>query len=186
MRLPPKVKHELKAIALTTLYFAAWLGVLMFLKRLVLADYQIRFRGFTVAIVGALVIAKVVLVLEHVPLGSWVRKRPAVFDVLLRTLLYGAGVAAALLLEKAFEVRKEYGGFERALLGVFQHRDIHNVWANAVGLTCVLLGFNALSVLRRRLGDRELAELFFSSSLGGSSRKPPETGSTGNGRSSNQ
>ena len=55
MRVPEKVKHELKAIAVTTLYFAAGLGVLMFLKRLVLADYQIRFRGFTVAVVGALV-----------------------------------------------------------------------------------------------------------------------------------
>jgi hypothetical protein len=178
MNLPQKVKHELKAIALTTLYFAVWLGVLMFLKRLILADYEIRFRGLSVAIVGALVIAKVVLVLEHVPLGFWVRKQPAVFDVVLRTALYGAGVAVALLLEKAFEARKEYGGFGRAVFGVFHHRDIHNVWANTVGLTCALLGFNALSVLRRHLGDRELVGVFCSPALGADSGKTPEVGTS--------
>src|SRR5215471_3372520 len=115
MRLPQKVRHELKAVALTTLYIAAWLGVLVLLKRLVLADYKIEFRGFTVALVGALVIAKVVLVLEHVPLGSWVRNQPVLVNVVLRTVLYAVGVGVALLLEKAFEARHEYSGFGRAL-----------------------------------------------------------------------
>jgi hypothetical protein len=178
MSLPRRAKHELKAISLTTLYFALWLGVLMFLKRLVLADYQIQYRGFSLAIVGSLVIAKVVLVLEHLPLGPWVRKQPAVCDVLLRTALYGTGVAAALLLEKAFEARKEYGGFGRALLQVFHHRDIHHVWANTICLACALLGFNALSVLRRHVGDRELVGLFFSPALGEFSRRRPQTGLT--------
>jgi hypothetical protein len=176
MSLPEKVKHELKAIALTTLYFAVWLGVLVFLKRLVLADYQIRFRGFSVAIVGALVIAKVVLVMEQVPLGAWVRTQPAALDVVLRTVLYGVGVAVALLLEKAFEARKEYGGFGNALLGVFHHRDIRHVWANTICLVCALLVFNALSVLRRHLGDRELAGVFFSPALGESKQALSETG----------
>jgi hypothetical protein len=173
MSLPQKVKHELKAIALTTLYFAAWLSVLVVLKRLVLADYQIEFRGFSVAIVGSLVIAKVVLVMEHVPLGLWFQKQPAVFDVVLRTALYGAGVAVALLLEKAFEARKEYGGFWRAAFGVFHHRDIRHVWANTICLVCGLLGFNVLSLMRRHFGDRELAGVFFSPALRESRGNPP-------------
>jgi hypothetical protein len=172
MRVPGKLKHELKAVALTTLYFAVWLGVLVLLKRLVLADYQIEFRGLSVAIVGALIIAKVVLVLEHVPMGFWFQKQPAVFDVVLRTALYGVGVAAVLLLEKAFESRKEYGGFGRAVFGVFHHRDIRHVWANAVGLTWALMGFNALSILRGHFGDRELAAAFLSPALEESSGNP--------------
>jgi hypothetical protein len=42
-----------------------------------------------------------------------------------------------------------------------------------------LLGFNALSVLRRHLGDRELAGVFFSPTLGADCGKPHEAG-TGN------
>ena len=71
-----KLKHELEAVVVVTLYFAAWLGVLMVLKKLVLAEYQIQFRGLSMVLVGSLVLAKVVLVLEHVPLGNWTRHRP--------------------------------------------------------------------------------------------------------------
>jgi hypothetical protein len=176
MSFPQKLGEELKALALASLYFGMWLGVLVVLKQLVLADYQIKFRGFSVALIGTLVIAKVVLILEHVPLGSWVRNRPAVIDVLLRGALYGVGVAVMMLVEKAFEARHEYGGFGGALLGVFHHRDIYHVWADTIALTCALLGFNTLSVLRLHLGNRELARLFFSSSMANLEAKQPETG----------
>lgn len=155
-----KVKHELKAVALTTLYFATWLGVLLILKGLVLAEYQIEYRGFSMALIGALVIAKVVLVMEHVPLGSWLRRRPAVLDVILRTALYASGVFVVLVLEKAIEARHEYGGFGPALAQVFQHRDMPHVWANTICVAGGLLWFNAFSVVQRHLGERVLVRLF--------------------------
>jgi hypothetical protein len=158
--LGPRLKKEIKEVALTTLYFAVWLGVLVLLKRLILADYQIEFHGVSIALVGALIIAKVVLVLEHVPLGQWIRRHIAVFEVLLRTLLYTLGVAVVLLLEKAFEARHEEGGFGAALARVLEHRDIAHVWANTICVGSALLVFNAVSVLRRHLGEGRLAALF--------------------------
>jgi len=53
-----KLPHEIKLVGLITLYFAFCFAVLMLLKRLALAQYQIGFRGFSVALVGALVAAK--------------------------------------------------------------------------------------------------------------------------------
>jgi hypothetical protein len=147
----------------------------MLLKRLVLADYQIRFHGFSLALIGALVISKVVLVMEHVPLGSWVRNQPVVVSVVLRTLLYSCGVAVVLLLEKAVEARHEYGGFDRAVPRVFHHRDIYHVWADTICLACALLGFNALSVVRRHLGEHGLTRLFLSPSQEGGAPKKQES-----------
>lgn len=72
-----KALAEMKAIALVTAFFAAWFCVLVFLKSLILADYQIQFRGWSVGLVGALIVAKVVLLLEHISLGTWVRRQPA-------------------------------------------------------------------------------------------------------------
>ena len=67
-------------------YVLFWLlaRCIVLLKYLVLAEYQVAFHGLSVALVGALVLAKVVLVLEHVALGQWVRARPAWVDVVLR------------------------------------------------------------------------------------------------------
>ena len=104
--------------------------------------------------------AKVVLVLEHVPLGALTRDRPALVHVAVRTGLYGLGVLVVLLLEKAFEARHEYGGFASSVAQVIRHQDIHHVLAAAIGVTGALLVFNALFVIRRHLGKRGLLRLF--------------------------
>ena len=162
MSFKQKLRDEIKAVALATLYFAVWIGVLMVLKKLILAEYRIEFNGLSLALVGALVLAKVVLVLEHVPLAGWTRNRPAWVEVILRTALYGLGVLVVLLLEKAFEGRHEHGGFGPSLIAVVQHAERIHVWANTICLTGALLGYNALSVIRRYLGEGALIRLFLS------------------------
>ena len=160
MGLLEKFKHEMKAVGLAALYFACWIAALIVLKQLILAEYHIEFHGMSKALVGALVLSKVVLVLEHIPLGAWVRARPAWVDIMLRTALYAFGVLVVLLLEKAFEGRHEYGGFGPSLIAVFQHVDIYHVWTNVICLSGALLVYNALSVLRMNLGERGLLRLF--------------------------
>lgn len=147
---------------LATLYFAIWIGVLVLLKMLILAEYHIEFHGLSMALIGVLVLAKVVLVLEHVPLGSWIRKQPAFVDVIVRTVLYALGVLIVLLLEKAFDGRHEYGGFGPSLLAVFQHADVYHVWVNTICVSGALLVYNILSVIRRHLGKGGLMRLFLS------------------------
>jgi len=158
--LQQKLIHEVKAMVSAALYFGCWITALVVLKHLVLEEYQIEFNGMSIALVGTLILSKVVLVLEHVPLGAWVRVRPAWVDVLFRTILYAIGVVAVLLLEKAFEGRHEYGGFGLSLMAVFRHVDVNHVWANAICLSGALLGYNLLSVIRRRLGNGGLRRLF--------------------------
>ncbi len=73
------------------------------LKQLVIAEYQIAFSGSSMALFGALILTKVVIVLEHVSHRAWVQRRPAWADVVLRTALYAFDVLLVLLLEKTFE-----------------------------------------------------------------------------------
>jgi len=162
MSLRQRAADEIRAVALASLYFATWIGTLILLKTLVLAEYRIAFYGWSAVLVGALILAKVVLVLEHVPLGAWLRTRPAWLDVVLRTALYALGLLLVLLLEKAFDGRHEHGGFLPSLLGVFQHTDIHHVWANTICLSGALLGYNLLSVIRCHLGEGGLIKLLWS------------------------
>jgi|SRR5882672_330440 len=160
-----KVLHEIKVVGLVTLYFAFCFGILMLLKRLILAEYQIGFRGLSMALIGALVCAKVVVILEKVPLGSWIERHTAAVDVIVRTLLYTLGVFIAMLLEKGFESRHEAGGFGPGVMRVFHNRDVYHVWAGAIAVGGALLVFNAVSVLRKYLGHRGLRRLFFATPL---------------------
>lgn len=155
-----KIRHEIKAVLIVTALFAVWFVILMLLKRLILAEYQIEFSGLSAALLGALIIAKVVLVLEHVPLGGWVRRQPAWVDLIARTALYAAGAFVAMLIEKAFHGRHEYGGFGQSLVKVLEHADIHHVFAGAIGVTGGLLLFNIASLLRKSVGDDALRRAF--------------------------
>lgn len=158
-----KLMYEVKAIGLAALYFGCWLAVLLVIKKLILAEYEIKFYGISKALIGALVLSKVVIVLEHVPLGAWIRARPAWVDVIFRTALYAFGVFIVLLLEKAFEGRHEYGGFVPSLSAVFQHADIYHVYTNVIVISGALLGYNALAVVRSYLGEGGLLRLFLTS-----------------------
>ena len=159
MSLKEKLKHEIKAMAFATLYFGVWIAAMVLVKQLVLAEYDIAFWGMSRALVGTLVLSKVVLVLEHVPLGAWVQARPAWVDVVLRTALYTVGVAAVLFLERAIEGRHEHGGFLPSIAEEFRQTDSHHVLANLICVSGALFGFNVLSVIRRHLGEGGLLHL---------------------------
>ena len=160
MSITQKLKHEIAAVITLTLYFGCWLGILVLLKYLLLAEYHIAFSGLSVALVGALVLAKVVLVLDHGSLGAWVRAQPAWVDVVLRTAMYAFGVFVLLLLEKAFEGRHEHDSFGASLVAVFQQANAIHVWLNTLCLSAALLSYNMLSVVRRRLGKGALLRMF--------------------------
>ncbi len=159
MSAPDRLKQELKSLGLVALYFAVWFAALLLLKQLVLAEYDIRFAGLSKALIGALVLSKVVLILEHVPLGTWAQRQPAWVEVLLRTALYLLGVFVVLLLEKGFEGRHEYGGFIASLTSVFRHADLYHVWLNLLVVSGALLNYNVLSVVKRGLGEGGVVRL---------------------------
>jgi hypothetical protein len=159
MAIKEKIEEELRAVGIAALYFGSWILALLVIKWLVLAEYRIAFDKWSMALVGALILSKVVLVLEHVSLGAWVRRQPAWVDVLLRTVMYILGVALVLLMEKGFEARHEFGGFFQALGQLTRQEDIHHLLATLLCVAGALLGYNVLSVIRRHIGPGGLRRM---------------------------
>lgn len=153
--------EELRTMLAASLYFAACFIVIMILKQLLLAQYGIHFRGITTAIFIALITAKVLIVMQKVPLSRWFHSRPPVLELTARTALYTVVTMVALLLEKAFEARDEYGGFIAAVGQIFEHRDIAQVWATIICVGLAFLAYNAFGILHREIGGTRLRHIFF-------------------------
>ena len=160
-----KIGNEIKSILLVTLYFAIWFVVLIVLKKLILIDYNIEFVGLSTALIGALIMAKVVLIMEYIEFGQWIKRQPAIVDVLLRTLLYTLGAFVVMLPEKAFEARREAGGFGNAISHVFDNRDIYKVWASTIVVSISLFWFNVYSIFKLYLKNNEISTLIFKTPL---------------------
>lgn len=164
MNLKKKIINELKVIFWTTLYFICFLGVLILIKTLLLEEYKIGFSGYSIIVVGALVTAKVVLVLENVSLGTWIKNKPVIVETILRTILYLIGVFVVMVLETAFESRHEYGGFMNALKGLSDNSKFYHVLVNTICVFGALLGFNLWSVIKKHHGNDWLIKILSSPS----------------------
>ena len=53
MRIPQKLKNEIKAVRTAALYFWCWSSALPLVKKLILAEYQISVNGWAVEVVEA-------------------------------------------------------------------------------------------------------------------------------------
>ena len=61
------IKRELLEIIPPTFFFFVAFNVLTYTKKLMLEQYGIEFSGFVTATVGALIVAKVVLLADRIP-----------------------------------------------------------------------------------------------------------------------
>jgi hypothetical protein len=156
-----KLLAELKSVLLTSLFFFSWFGVFMIIKVLLLREYEIEFVGLSKVLIGSLIAAKVVLILEYVHF-SFTKKLPAIVDIMIRTILYSVGVLVVLVLERSFESRHEYGSFGNAISNVFDNINMYHIWANTVCVFGSLLFFNFWSVVKPYLGAGGLRAILFS------------------------
>ena len=165
MNILKPIVQEIKTVARVASYFAIIFLVMMIMKKLYLKDYDIEFFGISKALVGALILSKVVLLMEFISLGKWVQRQPPIFDITLRTILYTAGVLVVLVLEGAFEKRHVAGSFGDAIPYVLNHRDIYHVWATILGSAYALFVYNAFAVLQRFMGKKGVSKLYFGTPL---------------------
>lgn len=160
-----KVWHEIIVILRAATYFALFFIFLMVFKKLILEDYHIEFIGLSQALIGALIMSKVILLMQMISLGSWVQRQPPIVDTILRTLLYSLGVLVVVILEKTFEERHNADGFSNTIKYVLDHRDVYHVWANTLGASVAIFFFNVYAVIQRLLGKNGMYKLFFTDSL---------------------
>jgi hypothetical protein len=156
-----KITSEIRTIIFTTFYFFCWFAGFFIIKVLLLKEYNIQFSGFSTVFLGALVIAKVVLLLEYVRI-PFTKTKPAWVEVIIRTFLYLSGVFIILVLEKSFEARHEYGGIIEALKNLTNLANVYHIYANTICVFGALLGFNLWSVIKLTFGKGVFWKLMLS------------------------
>lgn len=157
-----KLKEELKSLGMMMLYFSLWFAFMITMKMLLLREYNIEFSGISKALFGGLIVAKAILLIDRIPLGSWITKQPAIIDILFRTLLYSVGIVILLILEKANGLRHEAGGFFDAIPLVFKQADVNHIYVNSIGIIFALLVYNLLGLFGKYFGDGGFRKVLFS------------------------
>jgi hypothetical protein len=95
------VKDEIRELTPVVIYFFIALNVLGVTRTLLLRQYDITVSTFFNATIGALVVAKVVMVVGVLPFMAPFPRIPIIYNVAWRTLLYMIGAFIFQVLEEA-------------------------------------------------------------------------------------
>jgi hypothetical protein len=161
--------HEVWNVLPPTAFFFVGFNLILFTKRLILADHMIEFSGFMLAVVSALVVGKAVLVADQMPFLRRFDRAPLIQPILFKTAVYCLFVFVARLIEEFVRFSliegNPAGTFLAHLLATFSwNRFIATqLWLLALFLIYVTASeFNALlgaGELRRMLFTRRPSEL---------------------------
>ena len=152
------LKRELKTAGIATLFFLCCFLLIMLLKTLLLAQYGIAFYGLSTAVVGALLVGKVVVVLDKTRAGTrFETNHPVIVSVLYKTLVYSAVFLLVVAAEKVFHAYRESHALGTAVAEVWQGRDRNRILATVLCVGLAFTAFNLFSAINRRLADGKLA-----------------------------
>jgi hypothetical protein len=158
--LKAKALHEFARFA--TMFAYLWAMFLLFQvhQDVVLAQHKIPFTQYGVGLLNAVVLAKVMLLADDLRLGEWRGRRPLIYPVLLRSILFA-------IVFIAFDV------VEKVLVGVFRGKAVAESIETfggggilggilvAIIIAIALIPFFAFVEVSRLMEPGELARIFF-------------------------
>lgn len=155
-----RVRAELREIGIVTAYFLLCFLFFLTLKKFLLEAYDVQVSVVGTAVVGALVMAKVVVLLDKTSFGSAFRSRLWV-HVMWRSLLYAAAAFLVTVAERLFDAYREQDGLAPALREVWAGRDVDHFLAMNLAVAVSLLIYNVFVAIEREMGEGSLRRLFF-------------------------
>jgi hypothetical protein len=152
---------ELLAIIPPTLFFFVTIGLLVLTKRLMLQQYGIEFSDFAGVVVGALIIGKVVLIVDHLSFVDRFPGKPLIYNIVWKTIIYVMAAFLVRLAEHLVPLVLKYGSFREAMARVVDEVVWPHFWIIYLWLSVLLFVYCSLRELIRVIGRDQVLKLFF-------------------------
>ena len=164
--------REFREVIPPTIFFLIGFHMLALTRSLMLREYGIHAAAAAGATVGALLIAKVVLIADNLPIINRFPARPLVYNVVWKTTVYVLASLAVHYLEHLVPLWWRLGD-----LGAANHRLLGEIvwphfWVVQLWLLVLLFMYCGMRELIRAIGPHEVRRMFFGSAGSGSPNAP--------------
>lgn len=156
------IKRELEEAVFPTLFFFSAFHIVAATKMLMLDSYAITPTGVTVATVGALTVAKVVLIADKLSFTTVFSGRPLIFSVIWKTLIYGVLTFVFRCIEELIPLWSKYGELRAAAGHLIDEVSWPHFWALQIWLFVALILYNAITALEGYFGAGSMRKAFLS------------------------
>src|SRR5215510_4448748 len=155
------VKHEFREVLPPTIFFFISFHIVVLDRALMLKEYGLRFSSVTAATVGALLVAKVVLIADKLPFINRFPEKPLMYNVAWKAAIY---VLASLLLhylEHLAPLWWRLGNFAAANDRLWEEIVWPHFWAIQLWLIVLIFVYCATRELVRVIGRERVRDIFF-------------------------
>jgi hypothetical protein len=129
--------------------------------KLALAQFSIPITALSKAVVGALLAAKAVLLLDETRIGRSLEHYRKIVAVGIKTVLYGFGTLLLGYLERFVEALHRDASFDGAVRDMVAQANVYRFFAWVLGVTLMFAIYFALSEINEYMGKGALWTLFF-------------------------
>jgi hypothetical protein len=150
------IRHEIRELIPVVIYFVITLNIIGFTKVLMLREYGVQVSTVVGATLGALLVAKAVLIVGVLPFMEPFPKIPIIYNVLWKTLLYTLAAVIIQVIEEVIRVLLKHGG----LASVWDALLRPHFWVIQIWLVMVLLVFCTFRELIHVLRPEQAKEIF--------------------------
>lgn len=155
-----KIVHEMTEYWINFVYLAVVFFAFTSYRRLILAEYQVSYLHYGIAVIEAAVLAKIILIGEAAGAGRKYENKPLIIPALHKTSVFAIWVVGFKVLEHMI------GGLLRGkgLAGGFDElirQGVYELLANGLVVISAFVPFFAIKELGRVLGREQLGALFF-------------------------
>ncbi len=154
-------KKEFLEVLPTTIFFFFAFHVIALTNALMLKEHGIDIANQAAATIGALLVAKVILVADKLP---WINKfpyKPLMYNVAWKTLIYVGCTMVVRFVEHLIPFLLEHERLDIAIRHHFSEVVWSHFWAIQIWLLVLFLVYSAGRELVRALGSERVLDIFF-------------------------
>lgn len=156
-----KLKHEIVEAIPPAIFFFIAFQVIAFTHELTKGEVGVALSTFVSATIAALVVAKVVLIVDLLPFVNRYPDKPLIYNVVWKTVIYVSAALIVRLLEELIPLIGDAGGVSAAFERLLDEVVWHHFWAVQIWLVTLFTFYCALREIGRIVGRRELLRMFF-------------------------
>jgi hypothetical protein len=157
------ITDEFKALLPPTLFFLVAFHVLVLMRSLMLREYGVRISALAGATVAALMVGKVVLLTDKLPLVNRFPDKPLIYNVIWKTLLYVLAALVVHFIEHLLPLWWRTGDLVSASRRLADEVIWPHFWAIQLWLLVLFFIYCAFRELVRAIGPAEVKQMYFGS-----------------------
>jgi len=161
------------------LFFFCAFGVLFLMFKLLVAQYSIEFSVFAKAAVAALILGKVIPLLDWAQSGYRFATYRRVFVIAGKTFVYALAVIVLGIGDKILKAARTEGSFSGAIDSIIANANADRFLGLVVLISLVVGTYLTIQEIDRALGEGMLFRLLFERRIGGDIRRRSSRGPGG-------